>query len=112
MCCVLLSNSANELGLVRREAEGERKLSLLAVVALEGGAGGGAEGAHRLRFLRTRHRNKTQCQGLVQMPARPLATRTRWNSTVALPQRLLHSLAPLFPSHLSSSTSHHHPICP
>ncbi|RDX84736.1 hypothetical protein CR513_34165, partial [Mucuna pruriens] len=56
--------------LVRREAEGERKLSLLALAALEGGAGGGAKGAHRLRFLRTRQRNKAHRQRLVKVATR------------------------------------------
>jgi len=55
---------------VRGEAEGERKLSLLALPALQSGAGGGAKGAHRLRFFGTRRRNKAHGQRLVKVATR------------------------------------------
>jgi len=55
---------------VRREAEGERKLSLLALLALQSGAGGGAKGAHRLRLFGTHRRNKAHGQRLAKVATR------------------------------------------
>ena len=61
--------SYNKLLLMRREAKGERELSLLALGALESGASAGAEGAHRLGFMRAGEKNKAVGQGVVKVTA-------------------------------------------
>lgn len=69
---------------MRREAEGERKLSLFALRALEGGAAAGAEGPNSFRFVRAGQGDEARGQGVVQETARRVATRTRRDPPVAL----------------------------
>ena len=56
-----------------READVERKLSLLALRAYEGSAATGAECLNSVRFLLAGQGNDAHGEGVVQVPARRVA---------------------------------------
>lgn len=69
---------------MRIQAEGERNLSLLTLLAFESGTGAGAECTHRLRLFRAGERDKADGEGVVEVTTGGVTTETWRYTTVAL----------------------------
>ncbi|KAI9126867.1 hypothetical protein K1719_002463 [Acacia pycnantha] len=65
-----------------READGERKLSLLALRAFEGGAATGAECLNGVGFFPADQGDDAHGECVVQVPARCVAAWTGWDPPV------------------------------
>nr|GMD98598.1 hypothetical protein Iba_chr15dCG4300 [Ipomoea batatas] len=71
-------------GLMRRDADGEGKLGLTALVALQGGAAAGTEATDGVRLVGTSLRHKTLGQRSVQVAARYIAVQASPYAAVAI----------------------------